>query len=662
MDSSKKLATLVTISLLMSTVAYAKTLDYEVVSGDTLYIIAKKNHTTVKELKAVSGLTAADTLKLGQQIKVPVDTYFPDKVHAKSAKMTAYKVVPGDTLYIVAKKNMTTTDKIRQANGMKKGQLIRVGQLLQIPGTVVSQPLKTSQNNTIAKNTKIVTENNRDILVEKSIEPKVYVVLAGDTLYSIARSNHMTTDKIRLINGMSKKQLIKVGQRLKLSTAGDMTIAEKKTKSLKASPLKHVATLKETATLKNPVEVNDAAKTKQEMGAKTYKVISGDSLSMIAKKYGLTTKALLDMNSMNSGNIRIGQILKLTPSGKKMKPVDNPIKGVVATKGNKRLSSNKKKESASGSIVKKKIVKKEKLKKPVNKIHIVKGNDTLYSIAKNNHISLKRLLDLNGMRGNYSIKVGQRLNLGSTVLTNANEPSKPTKIAKKKIVEKKNSKKIAVNVKSKRYKVRRGDSISVIAKNNNLELSKLLKLNKLTKRSKLKVGQILVLDASEAIATHTKTKKIKTIAKVSKKKSSSKKRVARKYNRKKRYRGSNAKVIRTAKRYLGRRYVWGATGPSKFDCSGFTQYVLRKSKGVRIPRVSRQQAYYGKYVSRRNLRAGDLVFFDTSRRRRGYVNHVGIYIGNNQFIHASSARHRVVITSLNRPFYRARFKWGRRVN
>ena len=121
-------------------------------------------------------------------------------------------------------------------------------------------------------------------------------------------------------------------------------------------------------------------------------------------------------------------------------------------------------------------------------------------------------------------------------------------------------------------------------------------------------------------------------------------------------------IIRTAKRYLGRRYVWGAEGPSSFDCSGFTQYVMKKSKGVTLPRVSRKQAYYGKYVSRRNLKPGDLIFFDTSHRRRGYVNHVGIYIGNDRFIHASSARHRVVITSLNSPFYRARFKWGRRVN
>jgi len=124
----------------------------------------------------------------------------------------------------------------------------------------------------------------------------------------------------------------------------------------------------------------------------------------------------------------------------------------------------------------------------------------------------------------------------------------------------------------------------------------------------------------------------------------------------------NSPVVAYAKRFLGTRYVWGASRPGAFDCSGFTQYVMKHAKGRMIPRVSRRQAYYGRYVTRRNLRAGDLIFFDTSRRRRGYVNHVGIYIGNGKFIHASSGKHRVVITSLNKPFYRQRFMWGRRIN
>ena len=121
-----------------------------------------------------------------------------------------------------------------------------------------------------------------------------------------------------------------------------------------------------------------------------------------------------------------------------------------------------------------------------------------------------------------------------------------------------------------------------------------------------------------------------------------------------------AAISRIARKQLGKHYVWGATGPKAFDCSGFTSYVYRKI-GFNIPRTSRMQAKYGKRISRKSLRPGDLIFFDTSHSHRGYVNHVGIYIGNNRFIHASSARKRVIITSLNKAFYSQRFKWARRI-
>lgn len=123
---------------------------------------------------------------------------------------------------------------------------------------------------------------------------------------------------------------------------------------------------------------------------------------------------------------------------------------------------------------------------------------------------------------------------------------------------------------------------------------------------------------------------------------------------------SNNYIIAEAKGHLGKRYVWGANGPSRFDCSGFTSYVYKKM-GIKIPRVSINQGKVGKKVRRNRLRKGDLVFFDTSRRRRGYINHVGIYIGDHKFIHASSSKRKVIISSLDKKFYKARFKWGRRL-
>ncbi len=123
----------------------------------------------------------------------------------------------------------------------------------------------------------------------------------------------------------------------------------------------------------------------------------------------------------------------------------------------------------------------------------------------------------------------------------------------------------------------------------------------------------------------------------------------------------NRQLPKIAKLKLGKRYVWGATGPVNFDCSGFTSYICKK-KGIRIPRTAKQQSKYGKLIARNNLKPGDLLFFDTSRRSRGVVNHVGIYIGDSKFIHASSAQKKVVITSLNKVFYSNRFKWARRID
>jgi len=121
------------------------------------------------------------------------------------------------------------------------------------------------------------------------------------------------------------------------------------------------------------------------------------------------------------------------------------------------------------------------------------------------------------------------------------------------------------------------------------------------------------------------------------------------------------KIEWDAKKLLGKKYVWGATGPRSYDCSGFTQKIFRDA-GIRIPRVSRDQARVGEYVSFNNLRKGDLVFFDTHKKRTGKVTHVGIYLGNGNFIHASSGAKKVVIFNFNeKKFYKERFLWARRV-
>ncbi|SHI52177.1 Cell wall-associated hydrolase, NlpC family [Desulfosporosinus lacus DSM 15449] len=94
-------------------------------------------------------------------------------------------------------------------------------------------------------------------------------------------------------------------------------------------------------------------------------------------------------------------------------------------------------------------------------------------------------------------------------------------------------------------------------------------------------------------------------------------------------------IISTAKSFLGVPYKWGGTTPSGFDCSGFTRYVFA-SQNISLPRVSIDQYAVGTPVAFNNLIPGDLVFFNLVSGKQ--VSHVGIYIGDNQFISATSSK------------------------
>ncbi len=126
--------------------------------------------------------------------------------------------------------------------------------------------------------------------------------------------------------------------------------------------------------------------------------------------------------------------------------------------------------------------------------------------------------------------------------------------------------------------------------------------------------------------------------------------------------GVFANVENITRKYLGKKYAWGQTGPDRFDCSGFTYYILNhyygdylKLKGINLPRSSRDQATVGTTVSKNALEIGDLVFFNTNSQRGSTITHVGIYIGSGNFIHASSARGNVMISSLSEGYYQTRY-------
>ncbi len=123
--------------------------------------------------------------------------------------------------------------------------------------------------------------------------------------------------------------------------------------------------------------------------------------------------------------------------------------------------------------------------------------------------------------------------------------------------------------------------------------------------------------------------------------------------------GSGSSAVSIAYQYLGVPYVYGGASPSGFDCSGFTMYVYNQL-GISLPHGATPQLKYGTYVSRSELQPGDLVFFSDGSYP---ASHVGIYVGDDQFIHASSSTgngYCVCVSSLNTNYYSRNFVGGRR--
>jgi len=225
-----------------------------------------------------------------------------------------------------------------------------------------------------------------------------------------------------------------------------------------------------------------------------------------------------------------------------------------------------------------------------------------------------------------------------------------------------------------KHTVKKGDTLYKIADKNNISIVKLRKENGMRKNDVLRLGSIIKVPVRTLTAPkkktvqkhnnktrHTSLSNLDTFilnANQSEEDDGSFDDIV--FNTSKVESDRCRKIISVAKTKLGKKYVWGASGTKNtYDCSSFTKYVYRNFD-ITIPRTSIRQSKHGTYIKRSDLQKGDLIFFDTSKRKKGYVNHVGIYLGNNKFIHASSAKKKVVITSLDQKFYSQRYKSARR--
>ncbi|MBG8558161.1 peptidase P60 [Pseudomonas sp. 1239] len=119
-------------------------------------------------------------------------------------------------------------------------------------------------------------------------------------------------------------------------------------------------------------------------------------------------------------------------------------------------------------------------------------------------------------------------------------------------------------------------------------------------------------------------------------------------------------VLSRAVNVLGTPYRWGGSSPSKgFDCSGLVKYAFNDIDEVDLPRTSNAMASgHGVKVDRKDLKPGDLLFFNIKSRR---VNHVAIYLGNDRFIHAPRRGKRVSIDTLNKPYWQSHYVVAKRV-
>ncbi len=702
-----------------------KKIDYTIKSGDTLLAIAREHYTTRAEIRLANSMKKGEVLKLGRVIKVPTNTFFPKGAIAK------HTIQKGDTLLTIAKKYSSTTDEICALNSITKKTSLRLGRVLKIP-TNTYRPNKKSKEKKIDKKVDTTKEkvlkiapkednsSKRPLTIASVVkeekkksaeEEKLKELKAKEEALKLALKKREAEEQAILDRAEAiKKERAKRAEAERKAKLAREAIAKAKAEAEKKrleAIAKEKARLAKIKAQKEAKERARLAKIKADAIEKErlHKIVLAQKAKLVKLKKEsdeLSRKLQLkaDLLKQTRENILKAQ--------KKMDSIDVEITPKPTTQ--KEVTKSKKK------IVKDTIVTPTTIITKNNKIidYKVKKGDNLYKIAKAHHTTTIEVRDTNKFRSNSDLVVGEMIKVPvdtyfhlkdytiksgdtlykiarrhntttSRVLLANSDMSRKTKLHKGRVIKvpvdtfslesdihiaeattttihKKQSNK---KVKTTNYKIIKGDTLYKIAKKSGTTIKKIKEINKIKSNKELKIGSTIALPITKKSIKLRLARKNKSI-KIRKRKE---KKIAINTNKNRSFDsfmkslgGSGQEALpKLAKKHLGKRYVWGATGPYKFDCSGFTSYVCKKN-GVCIPRTSINQSKVGKYVSRNNLIAGDLIFFDTSKRRKGYVNHVGIYIGNNKFIHASSAKKKVVVTSLNKPFYKSRFKWGRRVD